>query len=444
MMAGNPLPSDFLFSHYLSEVLGKTIAEMVEIPFSVWCSVLCLFIVIWAVAGAPNTTIVASLFTMINWLLLGVAVAIFLKLRSIYRALVPEIIGGDATLHHASSNSINLHMEMPDEERLLMPQTVSNPPYMSHKQTTGCFKANKHESLFWFGKHGPTLILRALSALMFLNSLMMAVYGVYMAQYVWLDIDSVAVRFVIYIFAAVPLLLTTIIFIPLNVKYFVIASKVEMMKHQKSIKKTLLEMRTKKILRTIRLLHSLRMSIIGEDEGEGEEGKGKEEGHHHHDHHRHHTQKQLPEEKVEEAREVFTQYSGSDGHVDSEELGEMLISMGLRVTDEEAKEILKKIDKDNSNSICFDEFLSYLTSVINVQKKGPLTEEDVEHIFKIFDRDGSGEVTIDDFQVCFESLGQPMSISELNSFVRELDLDDSGTISLEELVKFLEKYSSEM
>lgn len=36
-----------------------------------------------------------------------------------------------------------------------------------------------------------------------------------------------------------------------------------------------------------------------------------------------------------------------------------------------------------------------------------------------------------------------MSVGELNAFVREIDEDDSGAINLEELEKFLKKYTNE-
>ena len=72
-----------------------------------------------------------------------------------------------------------------------------------------------------------------------------------------------------------------------------------------------------------------------------------------------------------------------------------------------------------------------------------MTEEDVEHIFKMFDTDGSGEVGIHEFEATFERLGNPMSITELQAFVREIDEDNSGTINLEEMVKFMEKYTEE-
>jgi hypothetical protein len=68
---GDPsLPSDFIFSHYLAEVLGKAIAEMVSIPISVWLSVLFTFVIFFLVAGAEPVAAIA-LFVGMIYLLAG-------------------------------------------------------------------------------------------------------------------------------------------------------------------------------------------------------------------------------------------------------------------------------------------------------------------------------------------------------------------------------------
>ena len=90
------------------------------------------------------------------------------------------------------------------------------------------------------------------------------------------------------------------------------------------------------------------------------------------------------------------------------------------------------------------EFIHYMSTIVNISSKPKkLTEEDIEHIFKVFDLDGTGEINIEEFQQVFHRLGNPMTVQELNSFIRELDEDHNGTISLEEFVKFMERYAAE-
>jgi hypothetical protein len=95
---------------------------------------------------------------------------------------------------------------------------------------------NKHESLFWCGRRGPLLLLRVLSAVLFLSSLMGAVFGVWFVAAVWREIASVPARFVLYALVVAPLLFTVLLVCPLCIRLWVITSKIELLKHHKTIK----------------------------------------------------------------------------------------------------------------------------------------------------------------------------------------------------------------
>ncbi len=468
---GDPvLPGDFIFSHYLSEVQGKAIAEMVAIPVSVWLTVLFTFVVFFLIAGAPSIVAI-GLFVGLVYALLGgeraysiivgsffissVSALVLLKLKQVYRLLVPPVVHADGGANGGSSvnNGQAARAVELEEEKLLMPMRL-DPPYVHIDEKASCCAraGNKQESLFWFGRHGPQLLLRVLSAVMFLTSLFAAVFGVWFVTAAWTEVEVVAVRFVLYVLIVVALLLIAFFMVPVSIRLLVVTSKIELLKHHKTIKRTLLEMRMQKVVRAMRLLNALRLSLEGE-EGEGEGGEGEK---------KHGKQKSdgeegeaagavrvkrapedvLGKEKLEEARLLFQEHSRGDGVLDGEEVAPMLKCLGIHVSRELSETMFKRMDK-NGNGVSFDEFCGYLASVATLSTKGPMTEEDIEHLHKILDRTGSGEVTIDDFSVCFQSLGIEMSVGELNAFVRELDEDDSGAISVEELVKFLKKYSEE-
>ena len=412
------LPEDFAFSHYLGSVLGKQIAQMVAIPIAVWCSVLCVFVVLWALAGTKET-IEIPLFIALIWLLVIVAVLIHFKLRSIYSLLLPSLQAPGLIGEPASLNS-NVQLEMESEQLLANRKPIIGDPPYQHIKVRGCCIGkthNKHESLFWFGRRGPKFLLRCLAGVMFLNALFIAVYGVWFASIVW-TLNNVAVRFLAYFLAGVPLLILPVLILPANVRLLVITSKIELMKEQIDIKRTLLEMRTKKIVRTIKLLHSLRMSVMNEHGGK-EKGKAEGDGHHHA------PSEALSHEKLLEAREVFGRFDSGDGQIDRSELGKLMESMGVKLDEATSHQVLQKIDIDSSGHVNFEEFSNYLALVQTLHRKGgKMSEEDIEHIFTMFDKDGSGEVGIHEFQDVFEELGNPMSIQELNSFIRELDEDD--------------------
>ncbi len=224
------LPPDFLFSHYLSLLLGKSIAEMVHIPLSVWISVVAVFFVMWAVVGA-STEVALSLFVVLVWSLFGVWAAVYWKLRRIYSLLVPPIV---------ASNSINSPSVVElEEEKLLMPSRL-DPPYLHTREVSCCGrKGNRHEALFWFGSKGPELKLRLLSGLLFLNSVIMALFGVWFAANAW-QAYSPVLAIVLYALCVGPSLALGLFLIPISIRLLVVTSKIELLKQRKAIKSTLL------------------------------------------------------------------------------------------------------------------------------------------------------------------------------------------------------------
>lgn len=114
---------------------------MVHIPLSVWLTVLAVFVLLWALAGASSVTSIA-LFVVLVWAFLGVWALLYWKLRRIYSLLAPLPAPGSA-----SAGSINNHsvVELKEDEKLLMPMRL-DPPYL-HTREVSCFgrKGNRHE-----------------------------------------------------------------------------------------------------------------------------------------------------------------------------------------------------------------------------------------------------------------------------------------------------------
>lgn len=75
---------------------------------------------------------------------------------------------------------------------------------------------------------------------MFLNSVTLSVFGVKFAVGVWTSIEDVPVRFVLYVLCLAPPLALAFVLIPLSIRLLVVTSKIELLKHRKAIKGTLL------------------------------------------------------------------------------------------------------------------------------------------------------------------------------------------------------------
>jgi Ca2+-binding EF-hand superfamily protein len=74
----------------------------------------------------------------------------------------------------------------------------------------------------------------------------------------------------------------------------------------------------------------------------------------------------------------------------------------------------------------------------------PLKQQEIiaRNVFKKFDLDNSNTISVDEFQNLVEYLGESLTDSEINSAVKELDTDGSGIIECEEFLSWWTSKSS--
>lgn len=68
-----------------------------------------------------------------------------------------------------------------------------------------------------------------------------------------------------------------------------------------------------------------------------------------------------PEEKIREAFKVFDMEG--NGFMEAAELREVMTSLGERLTEEEANDLIKEADNDNDGMVNYEEFIGTLLSV---------------------------------------------------------------------------------
>ena len=91
----------------------------------------------------------------------------------------------------------------------------------------------------------------------------------------------------------------------------------------------------------------------------------------------------LPKSKGEEYKKVFESYSkGQEGNVNKQELANIFKAINIDASDEEIKEIIKKMDLEDKKEINYDEFLT----IINQREKDVDEEEEVLKAFKVLIR----------------------------------------------------------
>jgi Ca2+-binding EF-hand superfamily protein len=113
---------------------------------------------------------------------------------------------------------------------------------------------------------------------------------------------------------------------------------------------------------------------------------------------------------TEQRREIEATFDMFDtdggGEIDSREFREVMSSLGVNVTEEEAAEKLKVLDKDNNGSISKEEFVAW--HIVNMklaeEHKESSVEELVDQLFDLFDTDNGtggakdGVITVAEFR----------------------------------------------
>ncbi|CAM9399815.1 unnamed protein product [Ascophyllum nodosum] len=73
-------------------------------------------------------------------------------------------------------------------------------------------------------------------------------------------------------------------------------------------------------------------------------------------------------------------------------------SLGYSPTNQQLRDMMARVDLDNSGAICFDEFVT----MMQLREVETDFAKEINEAFKFFDKDGDGEVSINMF--CIVSL----------------------------------------
>ncbi|OCL00910.1 calmodulin [Cenococcum geophilum 1.58] len=142
----------------------------------------------------------------------------------------------------------------------------------------------------------------------------------------------------------------------------------------------------------------------------------------------------LTNEQISEYRQAFAAFDkDGNGEITSEELGEMMRSLGLEPSETELQDIINEVDLDNTGSIDFDEFVTMMA------KRVPKVDAETElrQAFKVFDRDGSGSIDTEELRHVMKSLGENLTDEQIDEMIREADKDGDGTVDYNEFVQLL-------
>lgn len=138
----------------------------------------------------------------------------------------------------------------------------------------------------------------------------------------------------------------------------------------------------------------------------------------------------MSEEEIEKLWEVFKVFdSDSSGAISTEELGQVMRSLGQSPNETELRDLIKEVDVDFSGTIDFQEFKALM-----IAQQGD-RQSRLKLAFSVFDEDGSGKITADEMRSVMSQFG--LTDAELDEIVKEVDRDGDASINFEEFCQLV-------
>lgn len=140
--------------------------------------------------------------------------------------------------------------------------------------------------------------------------------------------------------------------------------------------------------------------------------------------------KAMTEEDVAKLWEAFQVFDADgSGAISSEELGQVMRSLGQSPNETELRDMIKEVDVDLSGSIDFEEF-----KMLMVSQQGD-RQSRLKMAFSVFDEDGSGQITKNEMQGVMSQFG--LTEQELDEIIKEVDHDGDASIDFKEFCKLV-------
>ena len=112
----------------------------------------------------------------------------------------------------------------------------------------------------------------------------------------------------------------------------------------------------------------------------------------------------------------------------------LIKTLNLKSLEKDIDSIFKYLDRDNSGSIEYEEFVTAAVSKDFFSGK-------VELAFRYFDKDGSKEIDLEEIKALFSDCIDEKNDTEqiMNQIIKEVDTNNDGKINLKEFSIFMEK-----
>lgn len=142
----------------------------------------------------------------------------------------------------------------------------------------------------------------------------------------------------------------------------------------------------------------------------------------------------LSRDDLEALRRAFSIYDlNGDGQIDATELKSVMWRLGCKPSDAEVREMIKKVDFDNSGTLSFPEFIALMVQ----KKRNAETDSHLRIAFQFFDRNGDGYISPDELRSVLQKHGKNITQHETETLLRSVDMDHDGKLNYEEFLSLL-------
>ena len=145
----------------------------------------------------------------------------------------------------------------------------------------------------------------------------------------------------------------------------------------------------------------------------------------------------LTEDEVMEIKEAFDLFdTDHSGTIDTDELKQALGNLGIDAKNQTLQNMMNDIDKNQSGTIDFDEFIEMMTAKMSDKD----TPEDLRKVFDLFiGDDNADKIELKHLKRVAKELGENMSDDELNEMIVRADTDKDGKVSFDEFYAIMTK-----
>jgi len=143
---------------------------------------------------------------------------------------------------------------------------------------------------------------------------------------------------------------------------------------------------------------------------------------------------QLDKDEIRQLKEAFAFFDhNGDGEISTQEIGEVMKTLGLEITEEELKDIMNDLDENGDGHMDFDEFVLMMDRRMSVGSQ----VDEIKATFAFFDKKGDGKIDFDELKEVLSRLGENVTDKDVQDMIKEADMNGDGFIDFDEFMQMM-------